>query len=156
MNYRTELIYNSGFDENFQRYGLFEDVDFSVRVGKTHKLVCRLDALITHDDSLGQSTRPKDAQYFLASWVNAAYIIEKLFPCQESRDAYQRFFDLVRLFSAASPQQLRERKIRTLGNSQLFDMAQEFVTELQRCQKQEELGDKFRQFQSQISTLSAI
>lgn len=156
MNYRTELIRHSGFDENFQRYGLFEDVDLSVRVGKTHKLVCRLDALITHDDSLGQSTRPKDAQYFLASWVNAAYIIEKLFPCQESRDAYQRFFDVVRLFSAASPQQLRERKIRTLGNSQLFDMAQEFVKELQACQKQEELGDKFRQFQSQISSLSVI
>lgn len=153
MNYRTELIRDSGFDENFQRYGLFEDVDLSVRVGKTHKLVCRLDALINHDDTLGQSTRPKDAQYFLASWINSAYIIEKLFPCAESRNAHRRFFELLRLYSAICPEPIRERKLRTLGNTKLFDIANVSINELQQCNDQEELGAKFQQLQTQIISI---
>lgn len=154
MNYRTELIYNLGFDENFQRYGLFEDVDISVRVGKTHKLVCRLDALIDHDETLGKSTRPKEAQYFLASWVNSAYIIEKLFPCAESRNAHQRFFELLRLFSAISPEAVRTKKFRALGNAELFNQAHVFIQELRQCQSSEELGAKFQQIQLQIMSIS--
>jgi len=61
MNYRRELL-GEGFDENFKLYGLFEDVEMSVRVGKTHKLVCRLDATVAHDDSLGKNTRPRSVE----------------------------------------------------------------------------------------------
>ena len=36
MNYRRSAIGNLRFDENFKRYGLYEDVVMSVRVGRTH------------------------------------------------------------------------------------------------------------------------
>lgn len=153
MNYRTELIYDLGFDENFQRYGLFEDVDMSVRVGKTHKLVCRLDAEITHDDSLGKSTRPSDARYFLASWVNSAYIIEKLFPCNESRHSHQRLFDLISFIAKTGPQDLREKKFRTLGNEELLQTAKRYVALLQESSSQGALEETFVKLQEEILAL---
>ena len=153
MNYRTELIQDSGFDESFQRYGLFEDVDMSVRVGKTHKLVCRLDAEITHDDTLGQSTRPNDARYFLASWVNSAYIIEKLFPCAESRNSHQRLFEVLRLAGTIAPPKIAEKKIKTLGAKQLIEKAREYISILQSCDNQNSLSETFIRLQSDISTM---
>jgi|GEM_PF-5814619 len=153
MNYRTELIQDSEFDESFQRYGLFEDVDMSVRVGKTHKLVCRLDAEIIHDDTLGQSTRPNDARYFLASWVNSAYIIEKLFPCAESRNSHQRLFKVLRLAGAVAPPKIAEKKIKTLGAKQLIEKAREYISILQSCDNQNSLSETFIRLQSDISTM---
>lgn len=153
MNYRTELIYNLGFDENFKRYGLFEDVDMSVRVGKTHKLVCRLDAEITHDDALGQSTRPNDARYFLASWVNSAYIIEKLFPCDESRNSHQRLFNMVKLASAIAPPKIAEQKLKTLGAERLIETAHEYVALLRNCDDQRSLSETFVKLQTDILTM---
>jgi GT2 family glycosyltransferase len=156
MNYRAELIATSGFDENFKHYGLFEDVDMSVRVGKTHKLVCRLDAEVTHDDSLGKTTRPSDAKYFLASWVNSAYIIEKLFPCSESRNAYQRFFNLICLLSKHGPKKFSEDRFRTFGNEELFTLARNYILQLQNCPDPKTLSTTFIQLQNEISQLNVL
>jgi glycosyltransferase involved in cell wall biosynthesis len=153
MNYRTELIYNSGFDETFQRYGLYEDVDMSVRVGKTHKLVCCLDAKVEHDEILGKNTRPNDAKYFLASWLNSAYIIEKLFPCKASREAHQHLFKIIKLISKQAPSTLRNSKLRLLGSAELFLAAEQYVTSLQSCPDLGSLQAKFLQFQNEISSL---
>ena len=150
MNYRTELIADSGFDENFQRYGLFEDVDMSVRVGKMHKLVCRLDAEVSHDDSLGRSTRPNDARYFLASWVNSAYIIEKLFPCDESRNSHQRLFNIVKFASAIAPPKIAEKKLKTLGAEQLIAKAHEYIALLRNCDSPASLSETFVKLQTDI------
>ncbi len=154
MNYRADLIRNSGFDEAFQRYGLYEDVDLSVRVGKTHKLVCRLDAEITHDDSLGRTTRPNDARYFLASWLNSAYIIEKLFPCSESRNSHQRLFQLTALLSKTAPENIREKKLRTLGNPALLKSAEQYITTLRNCQDFTSLSETFVRLQNEIYELN--
>jgi len=150
MNYRTELIYDRGFDESFQRYGLFEDVEMSVWVGKTHKLVCRLDAEIQHDDLLGQSTRPNETRYFLSSWLNSAYIIEKLFPCQESRSSHQQLFELIRLIAKVTPESFRDRKFKTLGNPQLQTQAKSYVAKIQACSNLESLQATFVQLQEEI------
>ena len=155
MNYRTELIYNSGFDEAFQRYGLYEDVDLSVRVGKTHKLVCRLDAEVEHDNNLGKSTRPNDARYFLASWLNSTYLIEKLFPCDESRNSHKRLFQLTKLISQAAPQKISEKKLKTLGNEALLKLAQEYILSLRSCHDSISLSETFVQLQNEIYELKA-
>jgi len=154
MNYRTELIHNTGFDEAFQRYGLYEDVDMSVRVGKTHRLVCRLDAEIQHDDTLGKSTRPNDARYFLASWLNSTYLIEKLFPCDESRNSHQRLFQLTKLLSQAAPQKISERKLKTLGNEVLLKLVQEYISTLRSCHDRTSLSETFVRLQREIYELN--
>jgi GT2 family glycosyltransferase len=148
MNYRAELIKDLSFDEHFSRYGLYEDVDMSVRVGKTHKLVCRLDAEVTHDDTLGKSTRPNDARYFLASWLNSAYIIEKLFPCQESRNSHRRLFNLICFISKTHPNS--SQKLKTLGNKKLQKLAESYIFALQNCQNSDELGQTFDKLQEEI------
>jgi glycosyltransferase involved in cell wall biosynthesis len=153
MNYRTEVIYDSGFDESFQRYGLYEDVDMSVRVGKTHKLVCRLDAEIQHDDTLGKSTRPNYARYFLASWLNSTYIIEKLFPCNESRNSHQRLFQLTKLISQTAPKKVSEQKLNTLGNEALLKLAHEYISTLKACRDRSSLGETFVRLQREIYEL---
>lgn len=153
MNYRTNVIDDQGFDENFKRYGLFEDVDMSMRVGKTHKLVCRLDAELVHDDSLGKQTRPSDARYFLASWLNSAYIIKKIFDNVESRNSHRRMFDLIRLLSTAGPNSLREKKFRTLGNPQLLTFAQQYIEAIQNCADRKSLEETFVRLQNEIYAL---
>jgi GT2 family glycosyltransferase len=131
MNYRRSAIADHRFDENFKRYGLYEDVDMSVRIGQTHKLVCCLDAKLNHDDDLGKSTRPGDIRYFLASWLNSAYIIEKLFPCATSRGAYQRLFQLTRQISSSIPESKRNLRLKSLGNQDLFQIAAPYARLLQ-------------------------
>jgi GT2 family glycosyltransferase len=154
MNYRTELIQALGFDDNFIRYGLYEDVEVSARLGKSHKLVCCLDAEVQHDDTLGQTTRPNDARYFLASWINSAYIIEKLFPCGESRNAHHRFLNLTRYIAHSIPQSLRARKLKAFGTPQLWTLVDSFLQELQDCQSPNELADKFVEIQHMITDFS--
>lgn len=131
MNYRRSAIADHRFDENFKRYGLYEDVDMSVRIGQTHKLVCCLDAELNHDDDLGKSTRPGDIRYFLASWLNSAYIIEKLFPCATSRGAYQRLFQLTRQISSSIPASQRQLRLKSLGNPDLFQIAEPYAKLMQ-------------------------
>lgn len=151
MNYRTKALEGLRFDENFQRYGLFEDVDLSIQVGKNYKLVCYLDAQLTHDFKLGQSTRPNDAKYFLFSWLNSAYIIEKLLPCEESRQAHKNLFNLTRFISKTAPKQFAENRLKTLGNDRLIHSAEQLVKSLQECKSKEQLSEKFVQLQTEIS-----
>ncbi len=143
MNYRRSAIDDNCFDENFKRYGLYEDVEMSVRIGQNYKLVCRIDAELNHDDNLGKTTRPSDVKYFLASWLNSAYIIEKLFPCRESRDSYQRFFRLAKLISSNSSPEKRSQKLRTSGDKALFDTAEQYMNLLQSSSQRGQLGEAF-------------
>ncbi len=154
MNYRTELIWDSGFDEAFQRYGLYEDVDMSVRIGKTHKLVCRLDAEVEHDEVLGKSTRPSNARYFLASWLNSAYIIEKLFPYDESRNSHWRLFQLTKFFYRVKTEKLLESKSGLISNESLLNLAQKYIYTIQNCQNEASLKETFIRLQNEIYELS--
>lgn len=147
MNYRRSAISDHRFDENFKRYGLYEDVDMSVRIGQSHKLVCRIDAELNHDDNLGQTTRPSDIRYFLTSWLNSAYIIEKLFPCPESRSSYQRLFCLTQLISNSFLPEQQIQKLRTLGNKELFNIADQYVTLLRNSSQQGQLESTFVELQ---------
>ncbi|WOD39263.1 glycosyltransferase family A protein [Nodosilinea sp. E11] len=147
MNYRKSAIGDQYFDENFKNYGLYEDVDMSVRIGQNHKLVCRIDAELNHDDDLGKTTRPSDVRYFLASWLNSAYIIEKLFPCRESRDSYQRLFRITRELSKKLSTEQRSQKIRTLGNEELFTVVERYVALLQNSSQEGHLETAFTELQ---------
>jgi len=150
MSYRAELVKQHRFDERFNQYGLFEDVDISARIGKTHKLVCRLDAEIEHDDSLGKATRPSDIKYFLLSWLNSAYVIEKLFPCKESRAAHRRLFEFVNFSSKVMPQKLCQKKIRTFGNKELRSLSLRHIETIQSCNNSSSLEEAFSQIQNEI------
>lgn len=150
MNYRLNAIGDLRFDENFKRYGLFEDVDMSVRVGQTHKLICRIDAELHHDDSLGKTTRPNDVRYFLASWLNSAYIIEKLFPVEESRSSHERLFNLLQFLSQRVSESQRKMKLRTFGDQELFKVSSAQIQALAQCQGHEALANTFVDLQESI------
>jgi len=150
MNYRSSLVKSQRFDENFLRYGLFEDVEFSVRIGKSHKLVCRLDAELSHDNSLGESSRPNDIKYFLSSWLNSAYIIEKLLPYQECRNSHKNYFDLLRAISKLLPNSLQNKKVKTFGNEDLRERAFNYIVSLSQCHDFSMLSERFVDFQNQI------
>ena len=153
MNFRTNLVKDLGFDRDFQRYGLFEDVDLSVRVGQTHQLIRRIDAEVVHDSSLGQTTRPNEAKYFLLSWVNSAYIIEKIFPCEESRNAHRRLFFLLNLIYKFRSSQYCERKFSTYGNEELQCKALQYIDLIQNCSDLEELSHTFTRLQEEIFSM---
>ncbi|MGF1570233.1 MAG: glycosyltransferase family 2 protein [Nodosilinea sp.] len=155
MNFRTDLVRDLRFDESFSRYGLYEDVDMSVRVGKTHKLVCCLDAELEHDHSLGETTRPSDVKYFLTSWLNSAYVIEKLFSEEASRAAHRRYFRAISLVSKLMPKKFRNQKFRVFGNQELQDMAQSHMDRLQACMTSTDLEKTFVQLQEEIFGLGA-
>ncbi|HEY9878013.1 MAG TPA: glycosyltransferase [Leptolyngbyaceae cyanobacterium] len=153
MNYRAEALKGLQFDENFQRYGLFEDVDLSIQVGKNYKLVCRLDAELSHDFQLGQSTRPNDAKYFLFSWLNSAYIIEKLLPYEESRQAHKNLFHITRLLSKTLPAKLSQSRVKTLGDAQLLHSAERLIEALQSSEQSDALGLRFVTLQAEVNQL---
>jgi GT2 family glycosyltransferase len=48
MSFRTRLITKHGFDEALGRYALFEDIDASFSIMKTHHVVAALGAEIFH------------------------------------------------------------------------------------------------------------
>lgn len=153
MSYRTEFIHDLAFDENFKRYGLFEDVDFSVRVGKNHKLVCRLDATVDHCDSIGQKTRPADAKFFLYTWLNSTYVIEKIFSSTESLGSHRRRFKLIHFISRIESKIFRERNIKFFGNKELLERAEFYISALSNSDNQEHLEKLFVQFQDEIDSL---
>ncbi|MBD2260579.1 glycosyltransferase [Pseudanabaena sp. FACHB-2040] len=156
MNYRTEALKGLRFDENFQRYGLFEDVDLSIQVGQRYKLVCRLDAELSHDFKLGESTRPNDAKYFLFSWLNSAYIIEKLLPYDESRQAHRNLFNLTRFLAKAAPKRLSAGRLKTLGNDPLISSAEQLIKSLQACNSKEQLEETFVHLQREVSQVDRL
>jgi glycosyltransferase involved in cell wall biosynthesis len=155
MNYRTAALQGLQFDENFQRYGLFEDVDLSIQVGQHHKLVCRLDAELSHDFTLGESTRPNDAKYFLFSWLNSTYIIEKLLPYEESRQAHRNLFNLTRFLSRRAPKRITEPRLKTLGNPALIATAEQLIQTLQSCSPHQ-LEATFIRLQEDISQINRL
>ena len=100
-----------------------------------------------HNDDLGKSTRPSDVRYFMASWLNSAYIIEKLFPCTESRNSYQRLFKLTQLLSNSLPAEKRNQKLKILGNAKLLKLAEHYSTILKESSQQQRLGETFAKLQ---------
>lgn len=100
MSYRADLAKRLRFDPLMDRYSYCEDFDLSFRVGRTHALVARRDALVRHDRAL--VARPTGPQYYLVSWVNPAYLTEKLFPGPDSRRPFDRLLALERLKAATA------------------------------------------------------
>lgn len=75
MSFRTQLIAAHGFDETLGRYALFEDVDASFAIMKTHLIAAAWDAGIFHY----RSPERRDAGRMLGvtQILNRAYVICK-------------------------------------------------------------------------------
>jgi glycosyltransferase involved in cell wall biosynthesis len=93
MSFRTRLIAEHGFDESLGRYALFEDVDASFAILKTHLLVAAWDARIFHY----RSPERRDAGMMLGIMqiLNRAYVIckhaEPGTPARRSLKNYARY-----------------------------------------------------------------
>jgi GT2 family glycosyltransferase len=101
MSFRTDLARSLRFDPHMLRYSYCEDFDLSFRVGRTHALVARLDAPLSHRRE--QVSRPSTTEYFLLSWVNPAYLTEKLLPGAGNRRPLDRLLRLSRARAGAWP-----------------------------------------------------
>jgi GT2 family glycosyltransferase len=124
MSYRTEALRSvGGFDEALKRYALYEDADISFRIGKTHFLVKRLDARAEHREEAGKQTRPSRARYFLVSWVNAMYLVQKNFGDDTSRRRLRRLWRLMGKADAVLPPRLLRRIRPERGSPQLYRIA---------------------------------
>jgi glycosyltransferase involved in cell wall biosynthesis len=73
MSFRTRLIAQHGFDETLGRYALFEDVDASYSIMKTHLVVSAWDARVYHY----RSPERRDAGLMLGVMqvLNRAYVV---------------------------------------------------------------------------------
>jgi hypothetical protein len=116
MSFRTDVVKRLSFDTHMLRYAYCEDLDMSVRVGATHALLQRRDAFVAHDESK-QARVPSEAT-FLVSWVNPAYLTEKLCAPRPRRGPLQRLLwlkqaremlDPTTLFRSAPRQQAIDR-----------------------------------------------
>jgi hypothetical protein len=96
MSFRTELARTLRFDPLMLRYSFLEDLDLSVRVSRTHDLVIRQDAVIHHEPA--SAARVTSTTMFLTSFINPAYVVEKLFP----EDSHRRPLDRLLRLSEAS------------------------------------------------------
>jgi hypothetical protein len=88
MSFRTAVAKSLGFDPHMLRYAYCEDLDLSIRVGATHVLLQRMDAFVAHEES--QRARVPSEATFLVSWVNPAYLTEKLCAGAPRRRPLQR------------------------------------------------------------------
>jgi hypothetical protein len=88
MSFRTDVVKRLSFDTHMLRYAYCEDLDMSVRVGATHALLHRRDAFVAHDES--KKARVPSEAAFLVSWVNPAYLTEKLCIPRPRRRPLQR------------------------------------------------------------------
>jgi GT2 family glycosyltransferase len=78
MSYRTEVVRRFRFDEWFDGYGLFEDQDFSWRVGRTHRLVQTPHARLEH--RLSSVSRAQLPALHEMTGVNHFYFVRKNLP----------------------------------------------------------------------------
>lgn len=138
MNFRTALVRSRRFDENMRSYAFVEDFDLSYRIGRTHALVTRLNAKIFH--AVEEQGRVDNRQFFLLSWLNPAYVIEKNVPQARNRRPLLR--------------KLRqERRLSSLNRSgrdpELYDVAERMVRTLQEAPS-ERLVETYLRLQSEI------
>jgi hypothetical protein len=88
MAVRTELVARLRFDPVMERYSFAEDFDLSYRIGRSHALVRRDDTILEFAVAAGALV-PR-VHYFLLSWLNPAYLIEKLNLGEPARRALLR------------------------------------------------------------------
>lgn len=88
MAVRSSLAQRLRFDPVMERYSFAEDFDFSYRIGRTHALVRRDDTILEFAVAAGALV--PQAHYFLLSWLNPAYLIEKLDLGEAARRALLR------------------------------------------------------------------
>jgi GT2 family glycosyltransferase len=110
MSFRTELVRAARFDEHMLRYGYCEDLDVSLRIGRTHALIKQPRAKIVHEAT--DVGRVDPAAYFLVRWVNPAYLTEKLFPFDANRRPLLRLLRLARLQAMSAPIAVRNPQER--------------------------------------------
>lgn len=114
MSFRTELARAQGFDARMLRYSFLEDLDISVRASRTHHLVIRRDATIRHRPA--QAGRIGSTAMLLTSFINPAYLIEKLFPTAANRRPLDRLLALSEMRALANPavefRAARRRRVR--------------------------------------------
>jgi glycosyltransferase involved in cell wall biosynthesis len=90
MSFRTRLIAQHGFDETLGRYALFEDVDASYSIMKTHLVVSAWDARVYHY----RSPERRDAGLMLGVMqvLNRAYVVcRHAEPGANARRSLQRY-----------------------------------------------------------------
>jgi hypothetical protein len=75
MSFRTEVVRAVGFDEVLKRYAVFEDVDASFRVLKTHVLVGARNAQIYHHKA--PARRAGGRELGATQILNRAYVLAK-------------------------------------------------------------------------------
>jgi hypothetical protein len=146
MSFRTQLAAVNRFDERILRYGLCEDLDISIRVGRTHALVQRTDAFVEHDEA--QVGRIPSIARFLIGWTNPAYITEKHFPEPANRRPLDRLLALARA-RAALPFLLRRDNAGRQAVLERFTVAAAMVAFV-REGNSAALGDRFTALQQWI------
>ncbi len=113
MTFRTDLIRSlGGFDESLGAYALFEDRDASLRVLKTHMILCAKAGRVFHHRS--PEKRTSGREFGIMNILNRAYIICKNFgPEPKVRNELQRFlaFKVLRYALQSYSRYGRERLI---------------------------------------------
>ena len=149
MSLRTELAKQLRFDERIAGAAYCEDFDMSYRVSRTHALVRRRDAMVLHEPAPGG--RAGAAQRFLSSWVNPAYLVEKLFPVPSSRRRLRRLFVLDRGRAHVVAHFARGPAREWLELYDLAELLMKFVGE----GPPSELGNRFQDAQEWIRQLDS-
>jgi hypothetical protein len=78
MSYRTDLIRPLGFDETLERYGLFEDVEASFKISKTHLILGADSARLFHYRMPGR--RGRGVEMGATQVLNRTYVTCKHSP----------------------------------------------------------------------------
>jgi len=151
MTFPTHLARQLRFDEAMERYAYLEDFDFSFRVSRTHCLASRPDAFMAH--LRAKEARPSEVQYFLSSWVNPAYLIEKLFPDDGSRRSLDRLLRLSEL--ATSGRRLFSLGDGTVIGAAAFSLVRQMIGFL-RHDDRGTLVDRFRLVQEKIYSMTGL
>lgn len=73
--WRRSVFDTNAFDEWFSGYGMYEDVDFSYRVGKQYKLVVNADAKVLH--LMDTSKRGMNYKIGKKEVINRLYFVKK-------------------------------------------------------------------------------
>jgi GT2 family glycosyltransferase len=110
MSFRSDLAKRLAFDAHMRRYGYCEDLDISVRATETHLLVQRRDAFILHDEA-AEGRVPSEAA-FLVSWVNPAYLTEKLSVSTPNRRPLRRLLVIEEAKELLRPSVIWHRRLR--------------------------------------------
>jgi hypothetical protein len=143
MSFRTEVIRRSGFDETFSGYSLFEDVEASFQVMKTHLIVGAQNGQLFHHRTPGK--RADGLVAGATQVLNRAYIVCRHSPPESpARRMIPRYslYKVAQYFLACHTRFGRERfqgAWRALGSLEAIDratpevLAQVYQGQLENC-----------------------